>query len=98
MFKFGLLLLTLCWQAAGANDNKSHHFPPPPSRAQIEACYRMAQVKHPGMIEYQRVLGRHGGYWIQYKIHILGGSMWSIVCDLANGGIIRDERVVENKS
>ena len=95
VFKAGLLILVTSLQAVSANADKAVQSRLLPSQSYIEACQREALGLHPGVIDNQRVINRHGGFWVRYEIQMRGGTEWSVVCDLANGEIIREQRVVE---
>ena len=59
-----------------------------PSKVYIEPCQREALRLHPGMIEKQRLLHRHGDFFMMYEIQVRDGRVWLTLCDLATGKII----------
>jgi len=94
--KVGLgLLLASSIPSAGGNANISDPYQLPPSMVYIEACQQEALHLHPGVIDKQRVINRHGDFWVRYEILMRSGVEWSVICDLANGKIIREQNLVD---
>ncbi|MFZ2405333.1 MAG: hypothetical protein WAW41_09370 [Methylobacter sp.] len=60
----------------------------PPSKVHIESCRQEALRLHPGTIENQRLLHRHGNFSMRFQIQADDGFAWFVQCDLANGKII----------
>jgi hypothetical protein len=86
-----LLLLVVWLQPASANTGKIDRYALPPSKIYIEACQREALRLHSGMIDKLRILPRKSTFWIHYEIQMRGGAEWSVICDLSDGSIIRDQ-------
>lgn len=68
--------------------NTTGRYSLPPSKVYIEPCQREALRLHPGMIEKQRLLHRHGDFFMEYEIQARDGRMWPTQCDLTTGKII----------
>jgi hypothetical protein len=93
---FGLLILAIFLPIAGANENDADRYTLPPSKVYIEPCQREALLLHPGMIEKQRMQHRHGDFWMEYEIQARDGAEWIVLCDLANGSIIREQKLAND--
>lgn len=65
------------------------------SKIYIEPYQRQALLLYPGVLENQRILHRHGGIWMRYEIQAHGDSEWFVLCDLATGKIIREQKLVD---
>jgi hypothetical protein len=52
-------------------------------------------VLHPEVIDEQRMLHRHGDFWMEYEIQTHSGPEWLVLCDLATGSIIREQKLVD---
>lgn len=91
--KLGLsgLMLLASLQVANADTVKTDRYALPPNKVHIETCQREALRLHPGLIDKSRVLPQPKTFLIRYDILMRGGAEWSVVCDLANGKIIRDQ-------
>ncbi|TAK64119.1 hypothetical protein [Methylobacter sp.] len=68
----------------------------PPSKVNIEPCQRKALLLHPGTVEKQQILHRHGAFLAQYAIQAHDGSEWVVLCDLADGNVIREQKLVDD--
>lgn len=68
----------------------------PPDKQFIELCQKKALLLHPGEIEKERMLHQNGDFWVEYEIQARGGSEWNVLCDLANGKIIREQKLIDN--
>jgi hypothetical protein len=86
----GLMLLASL-QVANADVGKTDRYALPPSKVHLETCQHEALRLHRGLIDELRVLPQQKSFWIRYEIQMRGGAEWSVVCDLANGKIIRDQ-------
>ena len=82
-------------QVARADANVTNRYPLPPSKVYIEPCQRQVLLLHPGVIDEQRMLHRHGDFWMEYDIQAYDGSEWLVLCDLATGKIIRERKLVD---
>lgn len=71
-----------------ANTNKPGRYALPPNKVNIEPCQRESLRLHPGVIEKQRILHRHGDYLVRFQIQADDGFAWFVLCDLATGKII----------
>jgi hypothetical protein len=95
-FVRGLLILATFLQVAGADANDTDSYALPPSKVYIEPCRREALLLHPGVIEKQQMLHRQGDFLVQYEIQARDGSEWHVLCDLANGRIIREQKLIDD--
>jgi hypothetical protein len=68
----------------------------PPSKVYIESCQREGLLLHPGAIEKQQMLHRHGDFWVRYEIQARDGSEWFVRCDLATGRVIREYKLSDD--
>ncbi len=75
-------------EAVGANENITGRYALPPSKVNIEPCQREALRQHPGMIEKQRMLHRHGDFLVRFQVQASDGLEWFMLCNLATGKII----------
>lgn len=92
--RMGLLALVASLSVATANADMSGAYPLPPSKVFIQACQRGALLLHPGAIEKQQILHRHGEFWVRYEIQVKDGSESVVLCDLANGKIIGEQLLI----
>jgi hypothetical protein len=97
-FGHGLLILAILLQIAGADANYTDSYTLPPSKVYIKTCQQEALLLHPGVIEKQQMLHRHGDFLVQYEIQARDGSEWHVLCDLANGRIIREQKLIDDAS
>ena len=91
-----LLILTIFLLIAtslSANDNDPYALPP--TKAFVETCNREALILHPGAIDKERILHRHGNNWVEYEIQASDGSEWLVVCDLSTGKVSREQKLVD---
>jgi len=75
-------------EVAGADANNAGRYALPPSKVNIEPCQRESLRLHPGVVEKQRMLHRHGDYLVRFQIQADDGFAWFVLCDLATGKII----------
>ncbi|MDI1278876.1 hypothetical protein [Methylobacter sp.] len=75
-------------EAANTNENMTDRYALPPSKVHIETCQREVLRLHPGDIEKQRLLYRHGDFLMRYEIQARDGQVWFMLCDLTTGKII----------
>lgn len=68
----------------------------PPGKVNIASCQREALLFHPGAIEKQQILHRHGIFWLRYEIQARDGSEWLVLCDLATGRITREYQLIDD--
>jgi hypothetical protein len=83
-------------KADSADASITDRYALPPSKVCIEPCQREALLLHPGTIEKQRILYRHGDFWAQYEIQARNGSEWFVLCDLATGKVIREQTLIDD--
>ena len=89
--------LTIYREVARADVNIADRYTLPPNKINIEPCQKEALLLHPGVIEEQRRLYRHGVFWWQYEIQAGDGSEWhEVLCDEATGRIIREQKLVDD--
>ncbi len=75
-------------ESSEADTNITDRYALPPSKVNIGLCQREALRLHPGVIEKQRMLHRHGDFLIRYEIQASDGLEWFMLCNLATGKII----------
>jgi len=75
-------------EVVGAETNTSDRYALPPSKVNIESCRREALRLHPGAIEKQRILHRHGDFLVRFQIQGRDGLDWFMLCDLATREVI----------
>jgi hypothetical protein len=75
-------------EVVGADTNITDRYALPPGKANIELCQREALRLHPGVIEKQRMLHRHGDFLMRYEVKAHDGLEWFMLCDLATGRMI----------
>lgn len=66
----------------------------PPSKLQIETCEREALLLHNGEVEQERVFRQQDHFEVRYEIQVNDGSEWSVLCDLATGKIIGEQKLL----
>ena|SRR5665647_2196319 len=91
-----LLGLSIYTEVAGVDANITDRYALPPSKVFLEPCRREVLSLHPGVLEKQRILHRHGGFWMRYEIQEREGSEWFMLCDLATGKIIQEQKLVDD--
>ena len=75
------------YREVGTDANITDRYALPPSKVNIEPCQQEALRLHPGMIEKQRLLHRHGKFLVRFQIQARDGLEWFMLCDLASGEI-----------
>lgn len=75
-------------EVVGADADITDRYALPPSKVNIEPCQREALGLHPGMIEKQRMLHRHGDFLVRFQVQASDGLEWFMLCNLATGKII----------
>lgn len=96
-FSYGVLILAASMQVAGADANMTDRYRLPPSKIYIESCGREALLLHPGVIEKQQILHRHGNFSVRHEIAAHDGSEWLVLCDLATGSISREQKLIDDR-
>ncbi|MDD5271485.1 MAG: hypothetical protein PHU14_02080 [Methylovulum sp.] len=89
------LVTSLSLTPIGANASIAEQYTLPPSKVYYETCQREAQLLHPGVVVQQQILHRHGNFLVRYEIRANGAIEWFVLCDLANGGIIREQQLID---
>jgi hypothetical protein len=79
-----------------ADEGITDRYTLPPSKVYIESCHREALLLHPGAIQKQQMLHRHGDFWVRYEIQARDGSEWFVLCDLATGKVIREHKLIDD--
>lgn len=85
-----LLILTLVSQYAFA-DNP---YQLPPSKLQIDTCEREALLLHTGEVKQERIFRQQDHFEVRYEIQANDGADWSVLCDLATGKIIGEQKLL----
>ena len=72
----------------------------PPDKEYIELCQKEALLLHPGEIEKERMLHKHGDFWVEYEIQTGDGigAEWLVLCDLKTGKVIREQKLIDDAS
>jgi len=83
-------------QVGATNADVPGRYTLPSSKTQLEPCRQKALLLHPGIIEKQQMLHRNGDFWLRYDIQAVDGSEWFMLCDLANGRIIREQKLASD--
>lgn len=91
-FSGGLLILTLVFQYVLA-DNP---YQLPPSKLQMKTCVREALLLHAGTVEQEQVFHQQEHFNVRYEIQANDGSEWVVLCDLATGKIIGEQKLLGN--
>ncbi|MGJ0484911.1 MAG: hypothetical protein ACR65R_10290 [Methylomicrobium sp.] len=87
-----LLILSVLPAMAGGNAAGTGPYALPPNKVNLESCSQAALTLHPGVIEVQREQRADGNFWMLYQITMHDGSGWIVLCDMATGKIIRDQK------
>lgn len=95
-FVRSLLILATYMSVASADTNDDDRYTLPPSKVYIQTCQRKALLLHSGVIDEQRILHRHGDFWVEYEIKTGDGAEWLVLCDLATESIIREQKLVDD--
>jgi hypothetical protein len=66
----------------------------PLSKQQIEPCQREALLLHSGMVDQQRGFNQAKHFQVRYEIHAKDGVEWFVLCDLATGKIIGEQKLL----
>jgi hypothetical protein len=90
-----LLILATFLQVASADANDTG-YRLPPNKEHIKPCQGEALRLHPGGIDEQRMLHSQGDFWVRLDIQAYDGSEWLVLCDLATGKIIREQKLIDD--
>jgi hypothetical protein len=93
--KIGLLMLAAIFQVASGNENSADHYRLPPSKVYIEPCQRKALLLQTGLVENQKFFYHQQTFWIRHQIQAYDGSQWLVLCDLSNGKIVRQQKLID---
>jgi len=89
-FSGGLLILALFSQYVFA-DNP---YQLPPSKLQMEACERESLALHSGTVEQERIFNKQEHFEVRHEIQANDGTEWAVLCDLATGKIIGEQKLL----
>lgn len=92
-----LLLLAASLLVATAGADLGDRYSLPLSKVNIEPCRQEALLRHPGLIEEQRMLHRNAVFLVRHEIQTPEGVEWLVLCDLGTGKIINEQRLVDGK-
>ncbi|MGJ0483793.1 MAG: PepSY domain-containing protein [Methylomicrobium sp.] len=87
-----LLILVVSPAMSGADAAGTGPYALPPNKVNLESCSQAALTLHPGVIEVQREQRANGNLGMLYQITMHDGSGWIVLCDMATGKIIRDQK------
>ncbi|POZ52216.1 hypothetical protein [Methylovulum psychrotolerans] len=94
-YNYGWCLLAVAVQMAHAGNIETYNLPA--SKVYQGYCRQEALRLHPGVIAQQRLLHSNGEFLLRNGIQAGDGSEWFVVCDLANGNIIREQKLADGK-
>ncbi|TRW94449.1 hypothetical protein [Candidatus Methylobacter oryzae] len=80
-------------QAAGTDSGTADRYALPSNKVHIESCRRASLAQHPGVIEKQRIVHRHGDFWVRIEIQAEQDAEWFTLCSLETGKIILEQKV-----
>jgi uncharacterized membrane protein YkoI len=86
----GGLILALVSQYTLAD--KSYQLPS--SKLQMETCEREALALHAGEVEQERVFNKQDHFEVRHEIQANDGTEWAVLCDLATGKIIGEQKML----
>jgi hypothetical protein len=66
----------------------------PPSKLQMEVCERESLALHSGTVEQERVFNKQDHFEVRYEIQAKDNSEWAVLCDLATGKIIGEQKLL----
>ena len=89
-FSSSLLILALVSQYVFANNP----YQLPPSKLKMESCEREALSLHSGTVEQERVFNKQDRFEVRYEIQTNDGTEWAVLCDLATGKIIGEQKML----
>lgn len=82
-------------QATGTDSGTADRYALPPNKVHIESCRQAGLVRHPGVIEKQRIVHRHGDFWVRIEIQADQGTEWFTLCSLETGNIILEQKLLD---
>ncbi len=92
-----LLIFVTSLQVATADTKATDRYTLPPSKVYLEPCKKEALILHPGLIDKERMLYRHGNSWVEYVVRARDGSEWLVLCDLSTGKVNREQRLIDDE-
>ncbi len=92
--KCSLLILAIFPQLAYTDATINNPYELPHSKRYMEPCQREALLLHSGIIEQERVFHQQDHFEVRYEIQANDGSEWSVLCDLATGKIIAEQKLL----
>jgi hypothetical protein len=95
--RYSLLMLAMLPPFVCAAGNPNDAYDLPHSKRDIALCQREALALHAGVIEQERAFHQQGSSWIRYDIQSSDNSEWSVLCDLATGKILGEQRRIGDK-
>ena len=94
-FVRGLLILVALLPVASADANDTD-YRLPPNKKYIKPCQEEALRLHPGVSDELRVLHSRRDFWVRLDIQAHDGSEWLVLCDLATGKIIDEQKLIDD--
>ena len=95
-FVRGLVILAALLPVASVDANDTD-YRLPANKEYIKPCQGEALRLHPGEIDEQRMLHSHEAFWVRLDVQAYDGSEWLVLCDLATGKIIREQKLVDDE-
>lgn len=89
------LNLALSGTQINTTDTDDTRYSLPHSKVNISLCKKEALLLHPGKIEKERILHRHGDFWMESEIQANDGSEWLVMCDLSKGTIMHEQKLFD---
>lgn len=90
--KFSGLIIAIVSQYTLADNS----YQLPSSKLQMETCEREALVLHAGEVNQERVFNKQEYFNVRYEIQANDGTEWAVLCDLATGKIIGEQKLLGN--
>ena len=95
-FVRGLLILATFFLQVASADANDTDYRLPPNKKYIKPCQEEALRLHPGVSDELRVLHSRRDFWVRLDIQAYDGSEWLVLCDLATGKIIGEQKLIDN--
>lgn len=92
--KRNLYTLTILLWSGYLSADATSSYGLPASKTYFPVCRYEALQLHPGVIEKQQVIQHTPTFWVQYLIRGQDTSEWSVLCDLAHGNIIKEQKLI----
>jgi len=94
-FVRGLLILATFLQVASSDANDTD-YRLPPNKKYIKPCQKEALRLHRGAVDELRILHARRDFWVRLDIQAYDSSEWLVLCDLATGKIIREQKLIDD--